>query len=83
MLAATNTVTIAPASFNPALNFPGASQYPDPLFNGRLDELFIYNYALTDTEIARLMNNRRLVGNVAGVFVAFELFGLPPAGAGK
>ena len=53
----TNVITIAPASFNPALNFLGASQYPDPLFNGRLDELFIYNYALTDTEIARLTNN--------------------------
>ena len=54
----TNLVTIAPASFNPALNFLGASQYPDPLFNGRLDELFVYNYALSDTEIARLMNNQ-------------------------
>ena len=28
------------------------------MFNGRLDELFIYNYALSDTEITRLMNNQ-------------------------
>lgn len=53
----TNLVTIAPASFNPALNYLGKSQYADPLFNGRLDELFIYNYALSDTEITRLAAN--------------------------
>jgi hypothetical protein len=58
-VAASGTVTIAPASFNPALNFLGDSQYAaDPLFNGRLDELFIYNYALSDTEITRLMGNQ-------------------------
>ena len=28
------------------------------MFNGQLDELFIYNYALSDTEITRLMNNQ-------------------------
>jgi hypothetical protein len=55
---ATNVVTIAPASFNPALNYLGKSQWPDPLFNGRLDELFIYNYALSDTEITRLAANQ-------------------------
>jgi len=59
VLAATAAVTMAPASFNPALNYLGNSQYEaDPLFNGRLDELFIYNYALSDAEITRLMNNQ-------------------------
>ena len=58
VFAVSGTVTIAPASFNPALSNLGASQYADPLFNGRLDELFIYNYALSDTEITRLMNNQ-------------------------
>lgn len=58
VLAVTGTNAITPASFNPALNNLGASQYPDPLFNGRLDELFIYNYALSATEITRLMNNQ-------------------------
>lgn len=57
VVAASGTITIAPANFNSALNYIGKSQYPDPLFNGRLDELFIYNYALSDTEIVRLMNN--------------------------
>jgi hypothetical protein len=54
----TEPITIAPASFNSALNYLGKSQYPDPLFNGRLDELFIYNYALNDTEITRLAANQ-------------------------
>jgi len=59
VLAVSGTVTIAPAVFNPALNYLGQSQYPaDPSFSGRLDEVFIYNYALSDTEIARLMNNQ-------------------------
>jgi hypothetical protein len=56
-VSATNVVTITPASFNPVLNYLGKSQYADPLFNGRLDELFIYNYALSDTEITRLAAN--------------------------
>lgn len=59
VVAASGAVTIAPANFNPVLNFLGASQYPaDPFFNGRLDEMFIYNYALSDAEITRLMNNQ-------------------------
>jgi hypothetical protein len=56
--AATNSATtIMPASFNPALNYLGKSQWSDPLFNGRLDEVNIFNYALSDAEIARLTNN--------------------------
>jgi hypothetical protein len=57
VLTASNTITIAPASFNPMLNFIGDSQNDlIPLFNGRLDELFIYNYALSDSEITTLMS---------------------------
>lgn len=59
VLAVSGTVTIAPASFNPVLNNLGMSQYPgDPLFNGQLDEMYIYNYALSDTEVARLAANQ-------------------------
>ncbi len=59
VLAASGTMTIPPASFDPVLNYLGASQFSsDPLFNGRLDELFIYNYALSDAEIVRLVNNQ-------------------------
>jgi hypothetical protein len=59
VLAVSGTVTIAPANFNPALNYLGDSQYPaDPFFNGRLDEMYIYNYALSSTEITRLAANQ-------------------------
>ncbi len=58
VLSVSGTLTIAPASFNPALNYLGESQFEsDPLFNGRLDDLFIYNYALSGTEITRLAAN--------------------------
>ncbi len=59
VLVASGTVTIAPANFNSALNYLGISQYPaDPLFNGRLDEVFIFNYALSNIEITRLAGNQ-------------------------
>jgi hypothetical protein len=59
VLAAAGTVTIPPAVFNPALNYLGKSQYAaDPLFNGRLDEVYVYNYALSAAEIQRLMTNQ-------------------------
>jgi hypothetical protein len=59
VLAASAAVTIAPADFNPVLNYFGASQFSsDPLFNGRLDELFIYNYALSNAEIVKLAANQ-------------------------
>jgi hypothetical protein len=59
VLAVSGAVTIAPANFNPALNFLGQSQYPaDPSLNEALDEFYMYNYALSDTEIARLSANQ-------------------------
>lgn len=59
VLVASGNVTISPADFDPVLNNFGASQYPaDPLFNGRLDQVFVYNYALNAAEITRLMNDQ-------------------------
>jgi hypothetical protein len=58
ILESSGNLTISPASFNPALNYLGKSQFADPLFNGRLDEVFLFNYALSDIEITRLMNNQ-------------------------
>jgi hypothetical protein len=59
VLATNGTITIAPASFNPVVNYVGKSQYAtDPLFNGGLDALFIYNHALGDAEIMRLAANQ-------------------------
>ncbi len=55
-LVATNNVTLNPNSFNPAVNYIGKSQWPDPLFSGRVDDFHIYNRALSDFEIANLAN---------------------------
>jgi hypothetical protein len=65
--AATNpAMTINPADFNPAVNFIGDSQFSaDPLFNGRIDDFRIYNYALTGTQIAAIA-----AGNTAPSFTA-------------
>ncbi len=55
-LVASNTVTLNPSSFNPAINYLGKSQWPDPLFSGQLDDFQIYNRALSDFEVANLAN---------------------------
>ncbi|HOM60505.1 MAG TPA: RICIN domain-containing protein [Anaerohalosphaeraceae bacterium] len=47
-------ILLNPANFNPALNYIGKSQWPDPLFNGRIDDFRIYDYALSAAEIAAL-----------------------------
>jgi hypothetical protein len=59
ILAVSGAVSITPASFDSALNYLGESQYAgDPFFNGQLDELYLYNYALSAGEIVRLMGNQ-------------------------
>jgi hypothetical protein len=65
--AATNTsVTINPSDFNPAYNYIGDSQFiSDPLFNGRIDDFRIYNFALTAGQVAATM-----AGNTAPVFTS-------------
>ena len=49
-----SAVTIKPGDFRPVLNYLGRSQFPDPLFNGRIDDFRIYNYALSVAELAEL-----------------------------
>ena len=39
-------ITIKPADFLHEFNYLGKSQWPDPLFDGRLDEFLIFNKAL-------------------------------------
>ncbi|TWT32363.1 Glycosyl hydrolase catalytic core [Posidoniimonas corsicana] len=58
-LAATNnSVTIRPSDFNPTRNYLGDSQFAnDPLFNGRLNDVLVTDYALTGAQIAALMTN--------------------------
>ncbi len=58
-LAATSTdITLRPADFSPLLNYLGRSQYSsDPLFNGCMDDVRIYNYALSAEEVKDVMDN--------------------------
>lgn len=67
VLVASGPVTIAPANFNPALNYLGKSQWPDPLFNGRLDEFYLYNYALSSSEIVALANTTGVPATPTGL----------------
>lgn len=53
-LIATNTgMTIDPIDVGAVLNYIGKSQWPDPEFNGMIDDLKIYNYALSTVDVAQ------------------------------
>jgi hypothetical protein len=54
VLKASTATTLKPSDFNPVLNYIGKSQWPDPLFNGAIDDFRIYNYALSATDVAAL-----------------------------
>lgn len=47
-------VAVNPGDFSPANNWIGESQWSDPLLDGQVDEFRVYNYALSDAEIAEL-----------------------------
>lgn len=52
--AATGNITHNPIDYAPALhNYVGKSQWPDPYFNGVIDELKIYNYGLATYDVAQ------------------------------
>ena len=54
-MAATADITIRPADFNPIFNYIGRSQFKgDPMFKGDVDDLRIYNYALSPEEVNAL-----------------------------
>ena len=54
-MAATADITIRPADFNPIFNYIGRSQFKgDPMFKGDVDDLRIYNYALSPDEVNAL-----------------------------
>ena len=48
--------TIKPSDITPILNYIGKSQWPDPLFDGSIDDFQVYNYALSAPEIDALAN---------------------------
>jgi hypothetical protein len=64
-------MTIDPLDFNPTINYIGKSQWPDALFNGRIDDFRIYDYALSAAEIAMLSLPPSFtsdpIGNLGGI----------------
>ncbi len=68
-LAAAAAVTITPAAFRPTRNFLGKSQFAaDPLFNGKLDEVEITDYALTAAQIAGIYQGAPNPNFISGVW---------------
>ena len=53
-----NNVTIRPSDFRPVFNYIGRSQFNgDPFFAGYIDDLRIYNYALSSDEVKAVMED--------------------------
>lgn len=51
-------ITIKPSDIKPVLNYIGRSQFnADPYYKGYLDDVRIYNYALSQDEIKTVMND--------------------------
>ena len=66
-LASNTNMTLNPSGLRAMTNYLGRSHFvQDPLFNGRLDDVHIANYALTNTQILALYNGT--IGNVAPGF---------------
>lgn len=56
-VATNNSMTINPADIGTACNYLGKSQYNDPLFTGRLDEVRVLDRAMTDAEVSALVGS--------------------------
>lgn len=54
-VASSAALTISPMDFKPMLNYIGRSQTTNPLFSGMIDDFRIYNYALSPSEVAKLL----------------------------
>ena len=57
-VAVTNAISISPSDIRPTMNYIGRSQSSsDPLFRGSIDDMRIYNYALTGDEVKAVMGD--------------------------
>ena len=62
------SATNSPSAFSPIKNYLGKSQFADPLFNGKLDEVEIADYAMSATQIAVLYNNTQNPNFISGLW---------------
>lgn len=66
--ASTSEITLRPADFRPMLNYIGRSQLDsDALFKGDIDDLRIYNYALSADEVNTLYYNASGIEHISAV----------------
>jgi autotransporter-associated beta strand protein len=66
---ASASVTITPSAFSPTQNYLGKSQFSaDPLFNGKLDEVEIADYAMTPAQIAVFYNGTQNPNFISGLW---------------
>ncbi|BCX47538.1 fibronectin type III domain-containing protein [Haloferula helveola] len=56
-LADSKAISIKPSDFPHETNYIGKSQWPDPLFDGKVDEFLIFNHVLDATAIGQLANS--------------------------
>ena len=67
-VATNNSVSIAPSAFSPIKNYLGKSQFPDPLFNGKFDEVEIADFAMTPAQISVLYNGTQNPNYISGMW---------------
>ena len=57
-VASSTGITIKPSDIHPVLNYVGRSQFnADPYFQGNVDDLRIYNYALDGEAVKQVMDD--------------------------
>ena len=59
--ASSSDITIRPADFKPVFNYIGRSQFAsDPLLKGDIDDVRIYNYSLSDSDVEDLYQGKEI-----------------------
>jgi len=68
-VASSTSFSMAPSAFSPLKNYLGKSQFSaDPLFNGKLDEIEIADYALTAAQISVLYHSTQNPNYISGIW---------------
>jgi len=68
-VATNSSLTIAPSAFAPIKNYLGKSNFPnDPLFNGKLDEVEIADYALSAAQISARYSSAQFPAYTGGIW---------------
>lgn len=60
----TANISLDPTLFQPVQNYIGKSQWPDPLFDGKIDDFRIYNYALSAMDVGLLSSSMTMAATL-------------------